>query len=70
MADQAIAALRLELQAARDHEAWVVTNDQWRNHRARSLANDGVRRRTIRFSWLCDAFAPGADDMARFSSAR
>ena len=49
--------------------AWVVTNDQWRDHAANALLDPGVRRRCIRFTWVCGAFTPAADDLAKFKRA-
>ena len=58
------------LTAAADHEAWVITNDRWTDHRAARHATAAVKVRTLRFGWIREVFAPAADDLGRFSHAR
>lgn len=58
------------LQYAGDHErAWVITNDRWKEERARRHATESIRRRVIRYAFLQGAFTPAADDLARFDHA-
>lgn len=54
------------LQCAADHDAWAVSNDNWRDHRAARHATERVRKRKIRYAFCGDAFSPAADDLGRF----
>ena len=56
------------LQCCHDHDAWPVSNDAWREPRAARHATEAVRRRRITFAFCGDAFAPAADDLARFDA--
>ena len=58
------------LQCAADHGAWVVTNDKWREPRAARHATEAVRKRTICFTFMHDAFSPSPDDLANFDNGR
>ena len=56
------------LQSAADHNAWVVTNDRWTDHRPSRHATQEVRRRVLRYTFVAGAFAPASDDLGRFDA--
>ena len=56
------------IQCADDHGSWVVTNDKWRDHGGARHASEALRRRRIEYAWMGGAFAPAADDLARFDA--
>lgn len=57
------------LQSAADHDAWVVTNDQWKDHRASRHATQEVRKRVLHYSFVGGAFTPASDDLAQFDAS-